>query len=96
MKNNDFRLKGKTLKLLRVLYDYQASELAELINVNRSHVTNSEANRRNLTRGQTVQLLDKFDISEESAIEFDEIVKHIEGRAQVIRAGKITKSGGAK
>lgn len=94
--NNDFRLTGKTLKLLRVLYDYQASELAELLKVHRSQILHSEAEKRSLTRRQTLRILEMFDISEQSAIEFDKIVKHIEGRAQVIRAGKITKSEGGE
>lgn len=94
--DNDFRLTGKTLKLLRVLYDYQASELAELLNVHRSQVTHSEADKRSLTRGQTIRILEMFNISEDSAIEFDRVVRQIEGRALVVRAGKYTNGTGVR
>lgn len=75
--NEEFRLSGKTLKVIRILFDLSQSEMAVLLGVKKQQISYAESSKRKLTREQTLKFLEIVQLSETVTIDFDKIIKQV-------------------
>lgn len=81
-KKNEFRLNGNTLRTLRTIYGIKQIDLADMLAINSSQITRAETGHRKLTREQTLLFLNEIDVSEETAIQIDNILRQISDRKE--------------